>query len=229
MPDSETPCPWWLRPYVALLRLGFRLLYNELAWAYDLVANVTSLGQWWDWQRQALPFLPESGRVLEVAHGTGHILVDLARSGRAPVGLDSSGRMGRLAQRRMRRQGVRAPLLRGRVQALPFAARSLPAILSTFPTEFIVDPAALAELRRVLQPDGRLVIVPSAVLRPTSPLQRLMRWLFIVTGQGSGSIPEAEPDWPPRMRQALERHGFAVRVETVELPRSVVYVVIATP
>ncbi|MCZ7544410.1 MAG: hypothetical protein M5R40_13175 [Anaerolineae bacterium] len=39
---------WW-----ALVRFGFRLLYNELAFTYDLVSRVVSLGQWRAWQRAA--------------------------------------------------------------------------------------------------------------------------------------------------------------------------------
>jgi len=37
---------WW-----AFLRLFFRLLYNEFACTYDLVAWVASLGQWNAWGR----------------------------------------------------------------------------------------------------------------------------------------------------------------------------------
>lgn len=218
--------PALLRPYVALIRFGFRLLYNELAWTYDLVANVTSLGQWWDWQRAALPHLPRDGPVLEIAHGTGHMLVEVAATGRSVFGLDASAAMGKLARRRLRRQGLTVPLVRGRVQALPIASHSLPALLATFPTEFIVDPAALAEFRRVLRPDGRLVIVPSAVLKPTNLIQRIMRWAFIVTGQGSGEISDSDPDWPPRGRAIFARHGFDVQFQRSDLPRSRVYVAV---
>ena len=219
--------PLWLRPYIALLRLGFRLLYNELAWTYDFVANVTSLGQWWQWQRQALPYLPQGGLVLEIAHGTGHMLVELARNGWSVFGLDISPAMGRLARRHAARNGEQVVLLRGQVQSLPIASASLPGLLSTFPSEFIVEPTSLEELYRVLQPNGRLVIVPSAVLLPTSLLQRLMRWAFVLTGQGSAQVSEHDPDWPPRARETLGAHGFDVQVERIELPRSIVYVIVA--
>ncbi len=219
--------PLWLRPYVSLLRLGFRLLYNELAWTYDFVANVTSLGQWWQWQRQALPFLPQDGQVLEIAHGTGHMQVELARYGWSVFGLDISPAMGRLARRHAARNGEQVELLRGQVKSLPIASTSLPSLLSTFPAEFIVEPTTLAELYRVLQPGGRLVIVPSAVLLPTSLLQRLMRWAFVLTGQSSGRISEHEPDWPPHARETLGAHGFDVQVERIELARSIVYVIVA--
>jgi hypothetical protein len=44
---------WW-----RLVRFGFRLLYNEMAFTYDAVSAVVSLGEWRSWQRAALNFLP---------------------------------------------------------------------------------------------------------------------------------------------------------------------------
>ncbi|NIV35557.1 MAG: class I SAM-dependent methyltransferase, partial [Anaerolineae bacterium] len=43
------------RLWRASLRLFFRLLYNQCAWVYDLVAWVVSLGQWNAWGRTAIP------------------------------------------------------------------------------------------------------------------------------------------------------------------------------
>src|SRR3954453_16307386 len=122
------------------LRFAFGLLYNQLAWTYDLVSWVVSAGQWRAWQRSALPFLP--GRpVLEVAHGTGNLLLDLASLGLEPIGLDLSPAMSRLASAKLKRRlgsaPLPVPLLRGSVQALPFAGSSLSSVVSTFPTDFI--------------------------------------------------------------------------------------------
>ena len=60
------------RAHYALLRIGFHLLYNELAWSYDLVSWAVSLGQWRTWGRASLRYLL-GPRVLEVAFGTGDI------------------------------------------------------------------------------------------------------------------------------------------------------------
>ena len=90
---------------LALLRLVlrpfFRLLYNEMAWSYDLVSAAVSIGQWRSWQRAALPYL-RGRQVLEVAHGTGNLLLDLAALGFEPVGLDTSQAMGSVARRKLR-------------------------------------------------------------------------------------------------------------------------------
>ena len=100
-----------------LLKFAFGLLYNQLAWTYDLVSWVVSVGQWRSWQRSALPYLP--GRpVLEVAHGTGNLLLDLTSLGLAPIGLDLSPAMSRIASRKLKRAlggpGLPVPLVRGK-------------------------------------------------------------------------------------------------------------------
>jgi ubiquinone/menaquinone biosynthesis C-methylase UbiE len=206
-----------------LLRFGFRLLYNELAWTYDFVAWSVSMGQWRAWQRTALPYL-YGRRVLEVGHGTGNMLLDLLSLGFTPVGLDLSRSMGRVAGRKLRRvSGTRAlasPLVRGRVDALPFAAASFDSLLSTFPTEYIGQPPAIAEFRRLLRPGGVVVCVPSAQITGIGLADRLAEWLFRVTGQS------AESFWAPLVAR-FSAAGFQARLERVRLPRSLVTVLVA--
>lgn len=210
------------------VRFYFRLLYDELAWSYDLVSWVVSMGQWRSWQRAALPFLPV-GRVLEVGHGTGNMLVDLVRGGYRPLGLDLSARMGGLARRKLRRvlgeQSKHIALLRAGVDALPFANGAVPALLSTFPTEYIGRPAAIAEFYRVLAPGGVLVSVPAAQITGPALPDRLADWLFRVTGQAANATAAADP-WSPLLARYAAA-GFAARIEQVSLPRSVVSVVVA--
>jgi len=177
---------WW-----SFLRFFFRLLYTQLAWTYDLVACAVSLGQWNAWGRTAIPYL-RGERVLELAHGPGHLLVALAQRGLAPVGLDHSPHMGRLARRRLRRAGLPVPLVRARAQALPFCDGCFDSAVATFPTEFIAAPATWQEIARVLRaPEpaegrsgGRLVVVAWARLTGRDPLSRFIGWLYRVTGQG---------------------------------------------
>ncbi len=206
-------------PIHRLLAFGFRLLYNELAWTYDFVAWFTSAGQWRSWQRAALPELLGTP-VLEIAHGTGDMLLDLTALGRAPVGLDRSPAMGRLAARKLRRRAVSAPLVRADVRALPFPAGCFPCLLSTFPAEFIYDPVAVGEFYRVLQPGGRLVCAPNAVNTGRALHDRVSRLLYRLTGQ---SIPALLESWLALYRAA----GFRVMVKIVALPRSRVDLILA--
>jgi ubiquinone/menaquinone biosynthesis C-methylase UbiE len=215
------------RAWRRLVRFGFRLLYNELAWSYDGVSWFVSLGQWRDWQRAALPFL-RGNTVLELAHGPGHMLLALEQAGFKVVGLDLSPRMAGIAAKRLRRAGKSIPLVRGRAQALPFAAASFDSVLATFPTEFIDDPATLASLWQALGPGGRIVIVPGARLTGNGPLQAFIEWLYAITGQRqhSGAAAEQAHEWHETSNgyQAL---GFRVWGETVELDASQVTIIIA--
>lgn len=217
-----------LRLIQLILRLAFRLLYNEMAWTYDLVSWGVSIGQWRSWQRAALPYL-RGRRVLEVAHGTGDMLLDLTALGFEPVGCDLSKAMGGIARRKLRARGLdhKIPLVRGHVQALPFASDSFPSLLATFPTEFVVDPGAIAEFRRVLQPGGVFVCVPVAMITGPALLDRLAGWLFKITGQSSEM-------WFAPLTERYIAAGFSTRVEQVRLPsqsapagRSVVTVIVA--
>ena len=86
---------WW-----QLVRLGFRLLYNESAWTYDTVSWLVSLGAWREWQRSGIKYLNGvgAGPALEVAHGTGNLQIDLAAAGYSACGIDLSHHMGAITR-----------------------------------------------------------------------------------------------------------------------------------
>ena len=218
--------------WVGLLRFGFRLLYYELAWTYDLVSWVVSLGEWRQWQQAARPFI-QGPMVLELGHGPGHLLVDLQRAGHRVFGVDLSPFMGRQARRRLQKQMLPANLIRAQAQALPLPTAVFNTILATFPTEYIVDSQTLASVHRVLVGNGRLIVVPEGHLTGRSGLHRLIDWLFRITGQRDGafSVDEAahwpHPDlWEP-FRQRFVAAGFQLHIKSIQLRRSVATVFIA--
>jgi ubiquinone/menaquinone biosynthesis C-methylase UbiE len=201
-----------------LVILGFRLLYNELAWLYDPVSWAVSLGRWRKWQKSIWPYLPLDGRVLEVGSGPGHLLADLAESGHESLGLDLSPAMLRLARRRLQRLGLSARLCGGRAQALPFAAQAFDAVVLTFPTPFVYDPAWLPQLRRVLKPSGRLIVVEMASFDAHTPGLWLLEWLYRITGQ-RGPVPD--------LPQLLGAVGLSARRESLPVDGTSVSLVVA--
>ncbi len=194
-------------PLIAFLRAFFFLLYQPMAWSYDLVAWAVSLGRWKDWVYTTLPYL-SGPRVLELGHGPGHLQVALDQKGADAFGLDLSPQMGRQAARRLFSAGTPAHLVRGRAQRMPFKSASFNQLVSTFPSEYIFDPQTLAESYRVLTPGGRFVVLPVAWLRGTGLLERLMACLFRATGQAN--------DWTGLFSSQLKALGYTVQQKHIQ-------------
>jgi ubiquinone/menaquinone biosynthesis C-methylase UbiE len=202
-----------------LLRFGFHLLYNELAWTYDWVSRAVSLGQWRHWQRAVIPRL-SGQRVLEIAFGTGDLLIDMMAIGyHRPYGLDLSPYMIRITRTKLAKKGMAALLCQGRAQALPFANGVFNSIAITFPTDFICQPSALAEIGRVLASNGRLVVIDEGYLLSCGLLGRFINWLYVFTGQ-------REPR--PELKALLKRAGFAIIQEEYSNRISTAHIMIVT-
>jgi len=176
-------------------------LYRELAWSYDLVSWLVSLGRWDHWRRVALRYLGP-GRVLEVGCGTGHLLLAMAREGRPLWGCDLSSPMLRQARRRMRRAGREVSLCQARVQALPFAEAAFGAVVCTFPSGYIAEGQTWAEFERVLLPGGRIVVVYGISAGGRSLRQWLLRALLAL-GRTRGYA--LRPAWAGRGRLHVRR------------------------
>lgn len=211
------------RLWMGLIGFGFRLLYNEMAFTYDLVSRVVSLGAWRCWQRAALGFLPTEGRVLEIAHGTGNLQIDLYAQGHRSVACDLSPAMGRIAQGKLKRARIPTRLTRCQAQALPYVEGAFGAVVSTFPAPFIVESDTLREIHRVLETDGVLVIVPNAIFTGGSIGETILEWLYRVTGQR----PVGENMLYPSIEALFTPHGFKAAIHQVDCPRSRATVIVA--
>jgi ubiquinone/menaquinone biosynthesis C-methylase UbiE len=204
-----------------LVTLGFRLLYREFAWSYDLVAWLVSLGQWQNWGRSAFPHLVGE-RILELGHGPGHLLRALAERECHAVGIDASQQMTQIAAQRLRRSDLPLTLVHGHAQVLPFPSHSFDSVIATFPTSYIADKSTLAEVARVLKPKGRLVVVLGARLSGRDPVSCFIEWLYTVTGQREALDFSA---WQVRFSGA----ELTIRPLRVELKHSEVFLLIAEP
>ncbi len=104
---------------------------------------------------------PEGGDVLDVPCGFGRHAVPLGQAGYGAVGADRSQAL--LDEARRRAAGARWPkLARADYRELPFADGSFDTALNLFSSLGYLgdeeDERALAEIRRVLRPGGRLVL-----------------------------------------------------------------------
>lgn len=100
-------------------------------------------------------------RVLDLGCGTGTLLSEIAADvpDASLVGLDADARILETARAKVADAGIDVALHRGSGTALPYADGSFDRVVSTFVLHHLVPDdkrAALAEVRRVLAPDGQL-------------------------------------------------------------------------
>jgi ubiquinone/menaquinone biosynthesis C-methylase UbiE len=213
-----------LPAYAGLVRWAFTRFYREFAWTYDTVAAAVSAGQWFGWGRVVLPYL--SGRVLELGCGTGRLQQALADTAAVEwaIGLDASPQMIGISRRRLMRDHLPPRLVQGLAQALPFPYAALDAVVATFPSEYILDRATLAETRRVLRTGGRLVIALAATFGEDGLYQRGVDLLYRLTLQRS---PRALPDRPDSLvGRRMAELGFTVEERWERAGGSQVHLVI---
>lgn len=193
--------------FAFFLRIFFKLLYHQFAWAYDLVAWIVSLGDWRLWVLSTTSHI-EGTQVLEIGFGPGHLMTELSRKGIRTFGLDESLQMIRLAGKRLRRSGMKANLMRGNALSLPLKAACIQQVVMTFPAEFILNPTALTEVQRVLIKGGTALIIPFAWITGRTPWHRFAAWVNRVSGQA--------PNWDESSLESLMGKGFEVGWEMIE-------------
>jgi demethylmenaquinone methyltransferase/2-methoxy-6-polyprenyl-1,4-benzoquinol methylase len=142
-----------------------RALFSRIAGRYDLVNDVMSFGLHRRWKRQTVELALEGSsskpRVLDLCCGSGD-LAFLAedRGAGAVVGADFTLPMLAVARRRKIEGRRRCSFLQGDALRLPFADGSFDVVTVGYGLRNIADiPAALVEMRRVLAPGGRAVVL----------------------------------------------------------------------
>jgi demethylmenaquinone methyltransferase/2-methoxy-6-polyprenyl-1,4-benzoquinol methylase len=149
-----------------------RAMFDRIAPVYDAMNRTMTAGLDRRWRRATAEAVVRPGDVvLDACCGTGDLALADVRAGGRVMGIDFSERM-------LERARLKAPELEwinGDLLALPFGDESFDAATVGFGVRNVDDLVqALAELRRVLRPDGRLGILE--ITRPhglLSPFYRL--------------------------------------------------------
>jgi ubiquinone/menaquinone biosynthesis C-methylase UbiE len=178
---------------------------------------------WWD--RKVLPFLVEKacrstqilaertrwipearGEVLEVGLGSGLNVpfYDAARVA-SVIGIDVSAELLAKAAPRAQRAAIPVELATGDAEALAFDRGRFDSVVATYTLCSVRSvPRVLAEIRRVLAPDGRLILIEHGA----SPDPQTARWQRRITPlwKRVGGNCHLDRD----MRGELARAGFAL-------------------
>lgn len=143
-------------------------MFDRVAPRYDLLNRLLSARQDQRWRRRLtkmIPFRPE-GRYLDVATGTGDVLVAAAHAHDeygAFVGVDISSEMLVRAEEKARQHGIKGKTEFRRLNAenlAPLASESFDCLSISFGLRNVVRrEAALKEFHRVLAPGGVMLIL----------------------------------------------------------------------
>ncbi len=140
----------------ASFQTRFDKFYTRTARLYDIA--VRALPIWKTWLRCALPHI-EGPRVLEVSFGTGYLLTQYADRFETH-GIDYNARMVETARRNLARRGASAELMQANVESLPYEDGHFDTVINTMALSGYPDAGrAISEIRRVLKPGGRLVLI----------------------------------------------------------------------
>ncbi|HEV2933272.1 MAG TPA: class I SAM-dependent methyltransferase, partial [Streptosporangiaceae bacterium] len=160
-------------------------MFDAIAARYDLLNDVLSVGQVRLWRR-AVARITGAGpgqRVLDLAAGTGTSSLTFTATGADCVACDFSLGMlraghTRLTGRKQRGTG-RLGFVAGDALRLPFRDEAFDAVTISFGLRNVADPGqALAEMRRVTRPGGRLVVCEFSTIT-IAPLDMLYRRYLI--------------------------------------------------
>jgi demethylmenaquinone methyltransferase / 2-methoxy-6-polyprenyl-1,4-benzoquinol methylase len=218
-------------------------MFDAIAGRYDLLNDILSAGQVRLWRRAVarITAAGPSERVLDLAAGTGTSSLTFTATGADSVACDFSLGMLQAGRSRLARSGEqdsqprdgrgRLAFTAGDALRLPFADGVFDAVTISFGLRNVASPgAALAEMRRVTRPGGRLVVCEFSTIT-IAPVDKLYRRYLLnilpAIARRTARSPEAYEylaesitDWPAQRELAdlIEAAGWsAVRWRDLSL------------
>jgi demethylmenaquinone methyltransferase/2-methoxy-6-polyprenyl-1,4-benzoquinol methylase len=204
-------------------------MFDAIAGRYDLMNDLLSAGQVRLWRRAVARIIGvgPGERVLDLAAGTGTSSLSFTATGADCVACDFSLGMLRAGRSRIgdgqrREEGGRLGWAAGDALRLPFRDGAFDAVTISFGLRNVADPgAALAEMRRVTRPGGRLVVCEFSTIT-IAPVDMLYRRYLInvlpAIARRTARSPEAYEylaesiaDWPAQRDLAgiIEAAGWS--------------------
>jgi arsenite methyltransferase len=158
-------------------------------------------------------------RVLDIGVGPGFLAAEMALdvgAGGRVCGIDPSDNMLAIARNRAGQGGAPMELQPGEANNIPYPDSSFDVVTATQVLEYVQDlPGALAEIRRVLRPGGRILFLDTdwdSVVWHTTDRARMLRVLDAFEAHLS------DPHLPRTLQRSLERAGFDAAATPQVLP-----------
>jgi demethylmenaquinone methyltransferase/2-methoxy-6-polyprenyl-1,4-benzoquinol methylase len=163
-------------------------MFDRAAARYDRLNSLMSLGQDAAWRRALAAAVGRGDRVLDLCCGSARSSVEAARrTSRVVVGVDVSPEMLARGFAYATAQGVRFAPVRGDAFRLPFRDGAFDVITIAWGLRNLVpEPTALAEMRRVLNQGGRLLVLDSPSPEPGAvgaAHRAYVRWVVPALGR----------------------------------------------
>lgn len=154
-------------------------MFNAISASYDQVNSILSFGMDKSWRKRVALQLPQKKHLdlIDLATGTGDQLIACFECGanvRSGVGIDLASEMLELAKAKGETKSYKDKLrfLRADALTLSFPDQSFDAATFSFGIRNVSDPlTALKEIRRVLRPGGRCLILEFSL--PPQPLKSI--------------------------------------------------------
>lgn len=158
-------------------------MFDAIAPRYDRLNRILSFGTDRSWRHRAVALarLGPDDVAVDVGSGTGDLALSLLRASHRSsrvIGADLAPRMLEIARSRVGPLARRYRAVIANAESLPFPDASVDRVVSAFTLRNIGDlPRALREMRRVLRPGGRAVLLELS--HPAHPLfARIYRSYF---------------------------------------------------
>lgn len=198
-------------------------MFARVAPRYDLLNRVLSLGIDRRWRRRVVKQIPKEAKVLDLCCGTGDLSFALAEAGHNVTGADFCAEMLQVAEEKQTKKKSAVQFVQADATSLPFAESEFDCATIAFGLRNIPDTmTALAEIRRVLKPEGLLLVLDFSSRQPfyVAPFYKAYFHLLLPligkilapkSGDAYRYLPESVKQFPSgkELTAKLEEAGFA--------------------
>ena len=202
-------------------------LFAAIARRYDLLNDLQSFGFHRRWKHRVveLAAVKPGDRALDLCCGTGDLALALAQRGAEAVGLDFSGAMLEIAEKRrqksLKTQALNLKFIQGDALQIPFPDHAFDIVTVGYGLRNLTSwEAGLVEMNRVAKPGARLVVLdfgkpPNAIWRTVYFAHLkisvpLLGWIFCGNAQAYAYILESLKHYPAQA-------GVAVKMRELNL------------